>query len=82
MRLPLELGQTGQFVLADPLLIVHYSEHDAQVPGEFKIQAMVLEAANIGKLNTLFVSFLSSKILLAGTAIVVATKIYILTKAK
>ena len=74
MRLPLEPEQAGQFVLADPLLIVHYSEHVAQAPDEFKIQAMVLEAAVIGML-TAFVPVELYKILLAGAANVVATVI-------
>ena len=72
MRLPLE--HAGQFELADPLLAVHYSEHDAQFPDEFKTQAMVLDAAVIGML-TAFVPSELYKILLAGAANVVATVI-------
>ena len=68
-------------MLADPLLIVNYSEHDAHYPDEFNIQAMMLDAAVIWVLTT-FVSVELYKILLAGAASVVATVIYTFVYAK
>lgn len=74
MRFPPEQG--GQLVLAEPLLTAHYSEHVAQTPAEFKIQAMVLEAAVIGMLTVLLVPVELYKILLTGAANKVATVIW------
>ena len=64
--------QAGQSVLADPLLIVHYSEHVAHVLEEFKMQDMVYDDACIGML-TAFDPVVLYKILLAGAANVVST---------